>query len=167
VTTADGDGDARRAAVRPGSDRLLVDVMLGKLAVYLRACGYDAAYAGDRGIEADDRLLELAAGEDRLLLTRDAELAGRAEAALLLAEREVGAQLAALREAGVRLELDERPSRCGRCNGRLERVPGDAPTPDYAPDPGEVDCWRCRSCGQVFWKGSHWERMAAAVEAAK
>ena len=38
--------------VRPETDRLLLDVMLGKLAVYLRMCGYDAAYAGDLGVEA-------------------------------------------------------------------------------------------------------------------
>ncbi|TKX52332.1 hypothetical protein EXE45_19560, partial [Halorubrum sp. SP9] len=55
--------------------------MCGKLATYLRLCGYDAAYALDRGVEADDRLLDLAADEGRTLVTRDRELAARADAA--------------------------------------------------------------------------------------
>jgi uncharacterized protein with PIN domain len=35
--------------------RLLLDAMLGNLATYLRMCGYDAADATDRGVEAADR----------------------------------------------------------------------------------------------------------------
>ncbi|PSQ18358.1 hypothetical protein BRD02_00865 [Halobacteriales archaeon QS_8_69_73] len=154
---SDADG------VRPGADRLLLDVMLGKLAVYLRMCGYDAADAGDRGVEADDRLRRLAAAEDRRLLTRDRALAARTDGAVLLTERDVVDQLAELRAAGFELALEETPARCGRCNGALEAVPPDAPTPDYAPSPATTDCWRC-DCGQVFWKGSHWDRVARALE---
>ena len=137
----------------------LLDVMLGKLASYLRMCGYDAAYALDKGIEDDDDLLEIARAEGRTLLTRDVRLAGRAERSILLREREPADQLRELLVAGVELDLDERPSRCGRCNGRVEPVPDDAGTPDYAPDPSETVQWRCRDCRQVFWKGSHWDRV--------
>ena len=70
-----GDGDADRT-VR--AEALLCDVMLGSLVTYLRMCGYDAADALDRGIEADERLLELAREEGRTLLTRDRQLAARA-----------------------------------------------------------------------------------------
>lgn len=145
------------------SSKLLLDVMLGKLAVYLRLCGYDAAYAGDRDVEADDRLLAIAADEDRVILTRDVQLADRAARSILLTEREVDAQLAELRDAGLDLEPIDEPTRCGRCNGRLRPVDGSESTPGYAPDPDEIDCWRCRDCGQVFWKGSHWDRMRDAL----
>ncbi|QLD91186.1 Mut7-C RNAse domain-containing protein [Natronomonas salina] len=138
--------------------------MLGKLPVYLRLCGYDAAYAGDLGVEADDRLFEIAGEEDRILVTRDVQLAGRADRSVLLTERAVEAQLTELREAGVELEVADRPVRCGRCNGRLEPVPGRESTPEYAPGPAETDCWRCRDCGQVFWRGSHWDRMRRVLE---
>ena len=151
----------------PGGDaetgRFLADVMLGKLATYLRMCGYDTVYAGERGIEADDRLRDLAREESRTLLTRDVELATRTEHALLVESLAVDDQLEELREAGVRPALEEHPSRCGRCNGRLERVPSDAETPAYAPDPDDVDCWRCRACGQYFWKGSHWDRVSETL----
>ena len=159
-----GDVDDGAGPIRPDEHRLLLDVMLGTLPVYLRLCGYDAAYAGDRGVEADDRLLEIAAEEGRVLLTRDAQLAGRTARSVLLTERAVDDQLAELRGAGVALEVAERPVRCGRCNGRLEPVAATGPTPEYAPDPAETDCWRCRDCGQVFWKGSHWDRMRRALE---
>lgn len=136
--------------------RLLLDAMLGKLATYLRMCGHDAAYALDRGVEADDRLLELAREERRRLVTRDVDLAARAEDSVLVTSKDIQSQLRDVREAGVELELTE-PERCGRCNTDLERVPETDPTPEYAPGPDEQPVWRCRACGQHFWTGSHWE----------
>lgn len=148
----------------PTDDRLLLDTMLGKLAVYLRMCGYDAAYAGDRDVEADEALRRLAEGEGRVLLSRDAELVASVADAVLLAEREPADQLGELRAAGFELALPEAPTRCGRCNGRLEPMPDGAHRPDYAPSPEEFDCWRCVDCGQCFWKGSHWDRVRSLVE---
>ncbi|WP_248897439.1 DUF5615 family PIN-like protein [Haloplanus halobius] len=135
--------------------RFLLDAMLGKLATYLRMCGHDAAYALDRGVEADDAVHDLARREERTLLTRDADLASRTDDAILLSERSVGAQLDELRAADVSLTLPETPTRCGRCNGPLDPV--DDSTPAYAPDPSETAVYRCRDCGQYFWKGSHWD----------
>ena len=165
---------------------VLLDVMCGKLATYLRLCGYDAAYALDRGIESDDRILSVAADEGRVPITRDRELAARADAtdgvpdAVLLTEREVLDQLRELGAAGFPVELVAEPTRCGSCNGPVERVAvdgagGDRPDgvavdradrPDYVPDdvgssrPG----WRCTDCGRWFWKGGHWDDVAARLD---
>ncbi|WP_137283424.1 Mut7-C RNAse domain-containing protein [Halorussus salinisoli] len=158
----------------PANSALLLDAMLGKLATYLRMCGYDTAYALDRearsaserpgeeersddprGIEDDDALLDLAESEGRLLVTRDAELARRADG-LLLETKAVTDQLAELAAAGFALELSE-PARCAECNAELEVVADGAATPEYAPDTDERRVWRCPVCGQHFWKGSHWE----------
>jgi uncharacterized protein with PIN domain len=149
--------------------RFLLDVMCGRLARYLRFCGYDAAYALDRGVEDDDRILSIAREENRTLITRDVELAERAADALLVTERAVTDQLAELAEEGVDATIADEPRRCGRCNGRLERsenapadgersshVSGDRP--DHVPDDRPI--WRCRDCGHRFWRGSHWERVA-------
>ena len=174
----DGEGgDASEDAGPAAGERppVLLDVMCGKLATYLRLCGYDAAYALDREVEADDRLRELAAAEGRVLLTRDRDLAARAASAdppvdaVLLTERDVLDQLRELAAAGYPVELAAEPSRCGSCNGRVERVDSDADSaaarPDYVPDdvgaarPG----WRCTDCGQWFWKGGHWEDVAARL----
>jgi len=145
----------------PADTPLLLDVMLGKLATYLRMCGYDAAYALDRGIEADDELAELAGEEDRLLVTRDAQLADRSEG-LLLESKPVTDQLRELAEEGFALELSE-PSRCAECNGELVAVGEAESTPEYAPGASAVDVWRCPNCGQHFWKGSHWESVEATL----
>lgn len=155
------DEDDERAS-SDVSGPFLLDVMCGKLAVYLRMCGYDAAYALDRDVEADDRLLEIATGEGRTLLTRDAALAERADG-VLLTERTIEGQLRELRDVGVSLDVDGPPSRCGRCNGRLAAVPPGEPTPEYAPSPDDERVWLCRDCGQYFWRGSHWDRVAETL----
>jgi uncharacterized protein with PIN domain len=137
--------------------RLLLDAMCGGVRAHLRMCGHDAAYALDRGVEADDELLALARAEDRRLVTRDRDLAARADDALLLTERETEGQLRELAAAGVALDLAAEPTRCGRCNGAVAAVAADESTPEYAPDPAETDVWRCRDCGGCFWKGGHWD----------
>ena len=155
MTVADDPPAPERA-----SDRLVLDVMLGKLPSYLRMCGYDAVYVLDRDIEADDRILALARAEGRTLLTRDRGLAARTDDAVLLTARAVTGQLEELRAAGFRLELEDTPTFCGTCNGVVEAVAADAATPGYAPDPAETDVWRCRDCRQCFWEGSHWADVA-------
>jgi uncharacterized protein with PIN domain len=141
---------------------LLLDVMVGGVRSHLRMCGHDAAYALDRGVEDDGRLLALAREEGRTLVTRDAALARRADDAVLLETTDAAEQLRELDAAGVDLTLADEPGRCGACNGPLERA--EPPTPAYAPDPEEERTWRCADCGQCFWKGSHWERVAETLE---
>ncbi|MFH5798235.1 Mut7-C RNAse domain-containing protein [Haladaptatus sp. CMAA 1911] len=138
--------------------RFFLDVMLGRLSTYLRMCGYDAAYALDRGVEADDAILELAGSEDRTVVTRDVQLAERADDAILIESLDVRDQLRELRNAGVKLSLTE-PTRCSDCNGELVR--DDGATPDHAPDGKAV--WRCTDCGKRFWKGSHWESVETTL----
>ncbi|WP_436906571.1 Mut7-C RNAse domain-containing protein [Halosimplex marinum] len=170
-TVVAGDGGTDEAtdgdAIPPepaGETALLLDTMLGKLATYLRMCGYDAAYAGERAVEADDDVLALAHTEGRVLVTRDRELAARAERSQLLSTREVTEQLRELRRSGFDLELSDEPARCSACNGPLERVDRTEPTPDYAPETHEETVWRCRNCGQHFWKGSHWDDVAGTLD---
>ncbi|WP_440771830.1 Mut7-C RNAse domain-containing protein [Natronorubrum sp. DTA28] len=143
--------------------RLLLDVMCGGVVSYLRMCDHDTVYAGDRGIEADDALLAVARADDRTLVTRDVALADRAADSILLESRDVETQLAELADAGIELTLADEPAFCGRCNGSLEKVDRTASRPAYAPDPAEIDVWRCRACGQHFWRGSHWDRVAKTL----
>ena len=141
--------------------RLLLDAMCGGVRAHLRMCGHDAAYALDRDVEADDALLRIAREEDRTLVTRDAALAARVDDAVRLDSTDGTDQLRELAAAGVDLTLSDEPTRCGACNGPVER--SDGPTPEYAPAPDEVAVWRCRDCGRCFWKGSHWDRVAETL----
>jgi uncharacterized protein with PIN domain len=150
----------------PADTPLLLDVMCGKLATYLRMGGYDAAYALDRDVEADDELLAWADREDRLLVTRDVDLAERTDRAILLQSLDVTDQLAELATEGFDLSLTE-PARCATCNAELHRVADGDETPGYAPAPAERRVWHCPDCGQHFWRGSHWadvERTLAQIE---
>lgn len=145
--------------------RLYTDAMLGTLTTYLRFLGHDTVYALDEGAEADDTVLRRVREAGRTLLTRDRSLAARAPDSVLLTEHDVEGQLRELADAGFDLDLPPEPLRCGVCNGPLERVGADERTPEYAPGPAERAVWRCRECGQHFWKGSHWadvrQRLAA------
>jgi uncharacterized protein with PIN domain len=142
--------------------RLLADAMLGKLVTYLRMCGYDTVYAPDAGLTDDDAIRALARAEERTLLTRNRDLGARAADAVVLTSKNIDGKLAELADAGVELSLSE-PCRCGNCNGELERVPPTTETPEHAPDPAETDVWQCHSCGQRFWKGSHWDDVAGRL----
>lgn len=143
--------------------RVLLDTMLGRLATYLRMCGYDAEYSLDVGLEHDDAILKRANHEDRVLVTRDRELADRAENTILLETLDLTDQLDELSAAGFEFELPDRPQRCSICNVELTSVPPEQTTPPYAPDAGTESVWRCPDCGQHFWKGSHWDNVATRL----
>ncbi|QLG48158.1 Mut7-C RNAse domain-containing protein [Natrinema halophilum] len=147
--------------------KLLVDVMCGGVVSYLRMCNHDTVFAGDRGLEADDDALAVAHDTNRTIVTRDRSLANRADESVLLESRDVEDQLTELATVGLDLTLAEEPEFCGRCNGPLERVGPAASTPEYAPNPTEFDVQVCRDCGQYFWRGSHWERVAERLSAVR
>lgn len=155
--------DRERSMPTPADTALLLDVMLGKLATYLRMCGYDAAYALDRDVEDDALLCSIAEREGRALLTRDVELAANTPGGVLLESRDVRGQLTELSRRGYALSIDV-PTRCARCNGRLDRLGPEETTPSFAPDPDTTPVWRCRGCEQPFWRGSHWDDVSATLE---
>jgi hypothetical protein len=141
-----------------GSLKLLADGMLGRLARWLRAAGYDTAFAPD----TDDReLLRRARAEERVLLTADHGLAARRGARTLLVEsQELSEQLALVRRT-LGPPSGGEFSRCVACNGALVRV---APSELAAQLPPYVlatqtEFRRCPDCGRVFWPGTHVERM--------
>ncbi len=145
--------------------QFLVDVMFGKLATYLRICGHDTAYALERDATADDAVIAWARDEDRTVVTRDEALAAAASEpdAILLAARDIEAQLAELAAAGVDLSLPAEPTRCSRCNGVLKRLPPETPRPEYVPEDHEGPIWRCPDCAQCYWRGSHWDDVSKTL----
>lgn len=144
-------------------DRLLLDVMVGKLATYLRMCGYDAAYALEEGVEADDDIRRVVRESGRRLVTRDVELAQQTDDAVTIESRDIENQLRELAAAGFDLALPDEPARCSICNTEVVAVEADEPTPEYAPDPATTTVWRCPACDQHFWRGSHWDDVAATL----
>jgi uncharacterized protein with PIN domain len=134
--------------------RFVADVMLGRLARWLRALGHDTLYFRDA---PDSRLLGIALRERRHLLTRDAALAARAgEAGLLVRAESLDAQL---REVSEACGLGGHPplSRCLECNGTLlarspVEVNGRVPPYTLAT---QREFRECAACGRVYWAGTH------------
>jgi uncharacterized protein len=146
--------------------RFVLDGHLGKLARRLRLVGLDAICPAGAG---DDELADLAAREERILLTHDRELLKRRVVAHGYFVRGTHAhrQLVEVLQHFGPLAL-EPFSRCLRCNAELHEVSKTAIESALLPMTREnYDRFRaCRGCGQVYWQGSHWKRLAHAVDAA-
>lgn len=143
--------------------KLLADAMLGRLARWLRAAGYDTAYdpaASDRALVRQARL------EDRVLLTADRTLArSRGARTLLIESDDLLDQLIQVRRA-LGPPAAACFSRCLACNGLLE--PADSVSmaehlPPYIVRKHTVFS-RCSLCGRIYWPGTHWDRMRAVLD---
>ncbi|MBW4493850.1 MAG: Mut7-C ubiquitin/RNAse domain-containing protein [Oscillatoria princeps RMCB-10] len=140
--------------------RFVLDVHLGKLANHLRMLGFDTLYRNDY---PDEELAEISSSEGRILLTRDTGLL----------KRSIVTHGYYVRETNPRRQLIEVLRRfdllgsiipfcrCVRCNVLLEAVPKEAIIDRLPPQSGDLydEFSRCPSCEQIFWKGTHYERM--------
>jgi uncharacterized protein len=146
--------------------RFLADHMVGRLATWLRVLGYDTEYAGNL---SDAAIAGQAQREDRILLTRDRELARRKNIrVLLIASEKVDEQLAQVVSAYGCLR-DEGEARCPVCNGALddlarEEAQGRVPAHVYAT---QERFWLCRGCGRTYWQGTHWEAIQKRLDAVR
>jgi len=140
------------------------DAHLGGLARFLRMLGYDTVH--HNGI-SDSELRILASDDRRLVLSRDLEL---------LKCREVAAGCyvhakkpeAQLRELADRFDLaaKARPfTLCLACNLSLQPVEKSLVASRLPERVAELQCrfMRCAGCDRVYWPGSHYRRMQAAL----
>jgi uncharacterized protein with PIN domain len=150
------------------ASRFAADAMLGRLARWLRVLGFDTTY--DAAL-ADPALVQLAADEDRILLTRDRHLLRELRPAAAVEVRK-DAPLEQLQDLVSALALPaptELFTRCVLCNAELSFPLKQAEAvellpPDFRDIPQPVR--RCPSCGKVYWHGSHVRRMRVALERA-
>ncbi|MFH1470849.1 MAG: Mut7-C RNAse domain-containing protein [Candidatus Micrarchaeota archaeon] len=151
----------------------LADIMLKKLARWMRMVGYDTVYPD---FTEDEKMLELAKETKRILLTQDVELASRASkrgvrALLVPRDVEVESQVAfVLGELKLSIDFPNK-TLCPQCNGELEivgreRVGGNANVPAGVLERNS-SFWLCESCKKVYWEGSHWGRIKKSVEKIK
>ncbi len=136
--------------------KFVVDVMLGKLAKWLRILGYDTEY---KSSWTDAELRAKATQEHRLLLTRDRSLAASLGPAggLFIQSQNPREQF---RQVVKTLGLDTEQGLftiCTRCNRPVE--PADPEevadmVSDYLRQQHRT-FWRCSTCGRIYWEGSH------------
>lgn len=131
----------------------------------MRLLGFDVLYRRDL---PDETLARLSKKERRILLTRDRGLLKRNQVThgYLVRESDPRAQLAAVVR---RFDLWRalRPfSRCLRCNGLLAEVAKEQ-VADRLPPRVREHCYElrsCQGCGRLYWKGSHYDRLALLVQ---
>jgi hypothetical protein len=144
--------------------KLLADSMLGSLGRWLRLLGYDTAIARS---EPDWQLVRQARAEDRVILTRDRELARRQGVqTLLVPDDDLDAQLAQTAR-DLHLPQPQPGTRCLYCNAPLQPASRDDVADDVPPYVLQTQetFQRCPACQRVYWRGTHWlkikERTAA------
>ena len=165
--TEDGD----RVEVHPVENgcpiepRFLLDCHLGRLAAHLRMLGFDCLYQNDYD---DAKLAAIADQERRILLTRDRRLLMRKVIVHGYCLRSLDS-FEQLMEVIHRFELTDRTRpfhRCLRCNHLLEPVKKEAVLDRLEPLTKKYfdEFHICPNCQQIYWKGSHYERMVRVIE---
>lgn len=145
--------------------RFVLDVHLGKLARALRLLGFDSAY--DRGAE-DAAIIETAAAEQRIILTRDRELlkSNAVTHGSWVRSTDPREQLTEVLER-FDLRKQVKPfTRCTVCNGAIEPADTDEARRE-APERVRKWCkeyFRCTDCGKLYWKGTHFDRLSDFVD---
>lgn len=156
--------------VRPDPLRrvqFILDVHLGRLAAFLRLAGFDALYRRDF---SDEELALRAAGEHRILLTRDQGLLKRRSVShgFWIRNTDPRRQLVEVLKRLDLTRLVQPFTRCLRCNEPLRDVSLDA-VRDRVPPRVRMQqpAFRvCRRCARVYWKGSHYDAMTRFFDAA-
>lgn len=138
----------------------LLDVHLGRLTRLLRLLGFDTLYRNDY---SDTALANLAAETGRIVLTRDVGLLKHKKIRRGYWLRNSDPRLQ-LEEAAGRYSLKRfiRPfRRCLACNGILKKVSKEAVRDKLLPGTRERhrEFRQCGSCRNVYWKGSHYQRL--------
>lgn len=142
--------------------------MLGTLSRYLRFMGYDTVSANglaEGNPKEDTLLLELASHENRILLTRDTELATRGkEQAVLISSDEIMEQIRQMIDRGLitrRLLM----TRCSLCNTVLRSAAREEiDDADYAPqDKSRLTFYWCGHCRKLYWNGSHGKHISQRI----
>ncbi len=142
--------------------KFLADHMLGRLAKYLRFLGYDTFYPDGR--MSDDEILIIAREEQRIILTRDRELALRSGGFLVRSD-DYHAQLKEVVNK-FNLNADKMLTRCSVCNAILvpvakEEVKDKIPEYVYAHN---KEFYLCPQCGRVYWYGTHTDKIKRVIE---
>jgi uncharacterized protein with PIN domain len=161
-----GTVDTEKRLQATGISRFVADGHLGALTRNLRLLGFDVAYSQN----ADDRqLLEVMARENRALLTRDRHLLMHAIVQHGYCPRSQNPDeqtIEIVRRFNI-LELISPFTRCLRCNAPLEEA-AKADIIDKLEPLTKIyynQFRRCPGCKQIYWAGSHFEKLQKRLDA--
>lgn len=148
----------------PGEPRFVLDGHLGRLAAYLRMLGLDCLY---RNNYTDPELVQISVNEGRILLTRDRRLLMHKtiQHGCLLRSLDPGVQLTEIIQRFGLKHWIKPFQRCLLCNHELQPVDKEDVLDRLQPLTIRYfdEFHLCPGCNQVYWKGSHYEKMLKLV----
>lgn len=145
--------------------QFVLDSHLGKLAKYLRMLGFDTLYRNDY---KDEQLAEIASEQQRIVLSRDRGLLKRKiiEYGHYVRHTQPLEQLAEITQ-WLDMQKHLKPfSRCTTCNGLLHAVSKKQIEAQLPPKTKRYynEFKQCADCKQIYWKGTHYQRLQQIVQ---
>jgi len=148
--------------------KFVLDVHLGRLAAYLRMLSFDTLYQNNY---EDSELATISVAEQRILLTCDKKLLMRKVIThgYYVRERQPKKQLLEIIKRFNMLNGFKPFTRCMSCNSEIKAVDKEAIKARLMPrtlkDYNEF--WQCSTCKNIYWKGSHYQRMQEQIKLLK
>ncbi len=145
--------------------RFVADVMLGRLAKWLRIAGFDVLYSNRY---TDDELVLLSQREARILLSRDTRLLIRRAVSqfIFLESDNIREQIKQVFAKAHVTGLPALLSRCLACNDPLSDVPRESVShlvPSYVYQT-QAQFKACRRCHKIYWAGTHRQSVLRTLE---
>ena len=150
----------RRVTPKLSQSRFFIDSMLGTIAKKLRILGFDCKYSAT--IDDEDVLL-VAKKENRVIITKDRQLATNAKKHDIVAveisvhtEKDQMIQIAEKLSLG-KYKLNADSARCSVCNGDLHAIEKEKII-DKIPlktAQNTEEFWICSDCKHIYWVGTH------------
>lgn len=159
---------AKAPAIGPADTgpRFIADVMLGRLAKWLRIAGFDVVYSNRI---TDEELLLSSQSEGRIILSKDTRLLVRKAARrfIFIESDDIREQIRQVFRATGTAALPGLLSRCLDCNAVLESIPRErvrerVPPFVFATQAGFK---RCPGCDKIYWAGTHRQAVLRTLEA--
>ncbi len=145
--------------------KFIADVMLGKLAKWLRIFGYDTLYY--HKVDEDQLLRDIQDG--RILLTRNnrwRKLVPSHQLFLIWKNDPRKQSKEVIKNFNLCPDKDSILERCIVCNQILNNLPRTAvegKVPEYIHNTSK-NFLSCPSCNRIYWRGSHRDRMLKEIE---
>ena len=146
--------------------KFIADIMVGKLARYLRMAGYDVMYINNA---IDDQIIKIARETDRIILTRDSMMLTRREFKkgiikyLFIKDDKLKNQLDQIK-SDLKVSLKPNLVRCIECNRKLIKVKKEEiknKVPPYVYKT-QKNFLYCKKCDKYYWRGTHYQNIKKA-----
>lgn len=143
--------------------KFIADIMVGKLARYMRMAGYDVMYINNA---SDDQIIKIARETDRIILTRDSLMLARREFKkgiikyLYIKEDKLENQLDQIK-LDLKVSLKPNLVRCIECNEKLIKVKKEDvknKVPPYVYKT-QKNFLYCKNCDKYYWRGTHYDNI--------